>query len=213
MSCSFFGPSPFSPRTRPSPHAASSSSIVLMPSSRVEQGDGLRADALEVEQVENRRRKLLEQIAVIARLAGFGDLADLRREVLADAGNRAQLLFGQVRECLGGVRDRFGRVPVRANLERVLALDLEQVGDLRKDSRDGQVFHVSLQDAKRTTSSWTEREARRSRCGTRAGAPRRRPAPAAPQGHPPDRPRRTGNRRRRRRIPSRRARRPRRRRR
>ena len=60
----------------------------------VEQRDGFGTDALEVEQVEYRRRKLLEQIPVIARLAGLGNLADLRREILADAGNGAQLLFG-----------------------------------------------------------------------------------------------------------------------
>ncbi len=111
---------------------------------RVEQRNRLRADALQVEQVENRRRELLEQIAVKTGFAGLGNLADFRRQILADAGNRAQLLFVEMGERFGRVRDRLGRVPVRANLERVLALDFEQIGDFREDARDGQVFHVSL---------------------------------------------------------------------
>ena len=60
----------------------------------IEQRDRLRADALKVEQVENRRRKLLEEIAVIAGFAGFGNLADFRREIFADARDCAKLLFG-----------------------------------------------------------------------------------------------------------------------
>ena len=52
-------------------------------------------------------------------------------------GNLAQLLRRPCRATASGqARDRLGRGAVRANLERVLALDLEQVGDLAEDLRD-----------------------------------------------------------------------------
>ena len=40
------------------------------------------------------------------------------------------------------VDDRLGRVPVRADLERVLAFDLEEVADLGEDARYGEIVHV-----------------------------------------------------------------------
>ena len=67
-------------------------------------------------------------------------------EILADAGDRAQLRFAERGEPLGGVRDGLRGVPVRANLERVLALDFEEIGDLSEDARDGQVFHDSTRN-------------------------------------------------------------------
>ena len=57
----------------------------------IERRDGLRPDALQVQQVEDRRRKLGDAArGGNARVAGLGDLADARGEVLADAGNLAQ---------------------------------------------------------------------------------------------------------------------------
>ena len=58
----------------------------LDPELVVEQRDGLRTDALEVEQVEDGRRKLLQQILVIRDGARVDELANFRGEVLADAG-------------------------------------------------------------------------------------------------------------------------------
>ena len=114
----------------------------------VQQCHGFGSNALKVEQVEYRRRKLLEQILVIAGFAGFCNLTDFGRELFADARDCAQLLVGQVRELVGGVCDRLRRIPIRANLEWVLALDFEQIGDLGKDTRDGQVFHLGGVNAK-----------------------------------------------------------------
>src|SRR5687768_14921940 len=79
----------------------------------IEQRHRLWAYALQMQQVENRRWKLLEQLLVITRVAGFSNLANLRRKVFADAGNSAELLFGQICEFVRGVRDRLRRVPVR----------------------------------------------------------------------------------------------------
>ncbi len=116
---------------------------------RVEHGDGLRSDALEMEKIEDRRRKLFEKFPVISRFASVGNLADLRGQVLADAGNRAKLAVGAGGELVGGVGDGFSGVAVRAYLERVFVLDFEEIGDLIKNARDTDVFHVlnkSLRD-------------------------------------------------------------------
>ena len=82
-----------SSRTRPSRARGLQLLDRLDPELCVEQGNRLRADALEVEQVENRRRELLEQVAVKTSFACLGNLADFRRQVLADAGYGAQLVF------------------------------------------------------------------------------------------------------------------------
>jgi hypothetical protein len=70
-------------------------------------------------------------------------------QVLADAGNRAKLAVGAGGEFVGGVGDGFSGVAVRPDLERVLVLDLEEIGDLIENARDTDVFHVlnkSLRD-------------------------------------------------------------------
>ena len=108
----------------------------------VEQRDGLRADALQAEQVEDGRRELLQQLLVIGDRAGVDELADLGVEVLADPGDREPCRGRQVGDPLGGVRDGLRGVAVRADLERVLALDLEQVADLGEHARDGEVVEA-----------------------------------------------------------------------
>ena len=61
----------------------------------------------------------------------------LRGEVLADAGD-ARAAPRAVRSAIGvpQVDDRLGGVAVGADLERVLALDLEEIADLGQDARD-----------------------------------------------------------------------------
>jgi len=51
------------------------------------------------------------------------------------------LLCGQLREAFGGMNDGFRRVSIRANLERVFTLDLQQVADLGQDPGDGEIVH------------------------------------------------------------------------
>src|SRR4030095_8535249 len=53
----------------------------------IEHSDRLRADALQVQKIENGRRKLGDERAMVRGVAGLGDLADARREILADARN------------------------------------------------------------------------------------------------------------------------------
>ena len=74
--------------------------------------------------------------------AGLDELADLRGEVLADAGNREPLRRRQVGDPLRSVGDRLRCVAVGADLERVLALDFEQVADLGEDTGDGQIVET-----------------------------------------------------------------------
>ena len=57
-------------------------------------------------------------------------------------GNREPLGGRQVGDPLGGVRDGLRGVAIRADLERVLALDLEQVADLGEHARDGEVIEA-----------------------------------------------------------------------
>ena len=83
-------------------------------------------------------------------VAGVGDLADARGEVLADAGNLAQPGRVERRELVRMVGDDVGAVAIRANLERVVVLDFQQVGDLAEDARDGQV----IQRRRPSVSMW-----------------------------------------------------------
>ena len=64
---------------------------------------GLGTDALQVEEVENRRGKLSQELLVICDHAGLDQLADLRGEVLADAWYGEALSGRQIRETLSGV--------------------------------------------------------------------------------------------------------------
>ena len=59
----------------------------------VEHGDGLRSDALQPQHVEQRRRKLGQQVAADCAIAGRRDLANASGEVLADAVPAAQRRF------------------------------------------------------------------------------------------------------------------------
>jgi hypothetical protein len=134
----------------------------LHPQLAIKRCHRFRSDALQPHHVENRRRKLRHQASVIFRSAGFGDFADPRRQVLADAGDFAQPGRIERRELVRMVGDDVGGVAVRADLERILVLDLEEIGDLLEHARDGVVI---------------QRAAPRSRCDSRADVRRRRPVP------------------------------------
>ena len=105
----------------------------------VEQRDGLGTDTLQTHQLEERRRKLREQLLVNGAGAGGCDLANARRQVLADPRPRAQLRFIARGRRFRLMRDDVGAVAIRANLERVLALELEQIADFAEHAGDGDV--------------------------------------------------------------------------
>src|SRR5262245_9869612 len=74
------------------------------------------------------------------RITGRGNFSNLAGQVLADARDLAERRLverGQlVRVIAGNVR----HVAIGANLERVLALDFEEVGDFPEDMGDGGVI-------------------------------------------------------------------------
>ncbi len=127
------------PASRPRSSSSSSERDVERP---VEQRDRLRAHALQAEDVEERGREFRSSSWWNApgrsrRFRGCARPGPCRcREVPAARPRRARR---PPRRCRPPCRRR----PVRADLERVLALDLEQVGDLREHPRDGLVIHDS----------------------------------------------------------------------
>ena len=75
--------------------------------------------------------------------AGVDELADLRGEILADARQcRAGPPGVERGDAVGMMRDGLRGVAIRADLEGVLVLDLEQIADLGEHARDGEVVHA-----------------------------------------------------------------------
>ena len=103
--------------------------------------DRLGADPLQPEQVEDGRGKVGEQLVTERRVAGVDDFADAGGQVATDSGQGAEsrLVEGGHGRRLGS--DGFGGVAVRANLERVVASNLEQVPDLEEQAGDSGVVH------------------------------------------------------------------------
>jgi hypothetical protein len=110
--------------------------------SPVQQSDRLRADALQPQQVQDGRWKFLQQFLVICAVTGVDELADLRREILADPGNAEAIGGRQGGGRIAQMCERVRGVSVRADFERVLVLDFEEIADLGKHARDGEVIHV-----------------------------------------------------------------------
>ena len=108
----------------------------------IEQGHRLRADALQMQQIEDRRRELLEELLVIGDAAGIDQLADLRGEVLADPRKLEPFPGRERRDTIGMMRDGLRGVAICPDLERVLVLDLEKIADLGEDPRDGEIVHA-----------------------------------------------------------------------
>src|SRR5262249_26457287 len=109
---------------------------------RVEQRNRFGTDPLQTQQVEDGWWKLQEQVLMKTAGACLGEVADFFRQILADPRQLEQLLFVHSRH---GIRPRTYRVRRRAicpNLEEVLSLDFQQVGDLREDLCDWMVIHA-----------------------------------------------------------------------
>ncbi len=108
----------------------------------IEQCHRLRSDALQMQQVEDGRRELLKQFLVIRNGAGIDKFADLGGEILADPRQREPFGRGRARRSIGMMRDVLRGVAIRANLERVLVLDFEEIANLGEDPRDGEIVHA-----------------------------------------------------------------------
>ena len=126
-------------------------------------------------------------------VARRGDLADLAGEIFPDARDLSERRFVERGQLVRVVTGDVGDVAVRTDLERVVALDFEQVGDFPEDVGDGGVIQPEDLPSRCESPARGPRLAsvqRRSRLGGQAARSR------------------TGSLRRRRRTPSRRLRRP-----
>ena len=104
-----------------------------------------RPDPGHAQQLDRAARRRPRQLVEQAQLPGADDLADLAREVLADARDVGQPRGTPARHRPDGLRvllDRPRGVAVGADAERVRALDVEQLGDLAEDAR-----HLGVLDA------------------------------------------------------------------
>jgi hypothetical protein len=137
----------------------------------VQPRDRLRTDALQAQHVEDGRRELLQQLLVVPDGARLHQLADLGGEVLADPRQREALRRRQPRDGLGFVDERLGRGAIRADLERVLVLDLEEIGNLLQHARDGQVIHSCLRRSQETRRPGDQEVFGVNRCDVAAGHP------------------------------------------
>ena len=96
-----------------------------------------RSQARDAHQVERTERELLAQVIQVAEVAGVHQLGDLLRDGLPDATQLRQravldvLVESAGRRRIGGERvERVRPQVVGADLEGVLPLDLQELGDL-----------------------------------------------------------------------------------
>jgi hypothetical protein len=109
-----------------------------------DQGDRLRSQTLDLQQLQHRWVIFLEQFGLHAEAAFLEQLLQVDQHAFADAGDGQHLLgFGDdVFDLLGKVFDGLGGVAVGADAEGILAVDFEQVGGLVENRGDGFVVHV-----------------------------------------------------------------------
>ena len=98
----------------------------------VERAHPLRAEVRDLEQLGDGRWQFVAQLFQRLAAAGGDDLRDLRREVVADAGQLAQILAARQHVGRGHAQHfQFARgIAVGTHAKRIGSLDLEQVGDL-----------------------------------------------------------------------------------
>src|SRR5215203_3910487 len=104
---------------------------------------------------------------MVVAVAGIRDLANLGCEVLADSWDFAQPVDVQRCELVRMICRDVGDVAIRANLERVLALDLEQIGNLLEDARNRPIIQPAG-----LPSRWRNRARALPRRGAPIGSPR-----------------------------------------
>ena len=110
-----------------------------------DQGNRLRSEALDLQQLEHRRVIFLEQFGLHRESAVFEQFLQVDQHAFADAGDGEHFLrFGDdVFDLLGVILDGLSGVAVGADAERILAVDFEQVGGFVEDVGDGFVVHGS----------------------------------------------------------------------
>ncbi len=112
----------------------------------VERAHALRSQALDVGEIDQPGRVLLLHFLVERGGAGPDQVADLLRQILADAGQPFEpaLLVHLGRQRLGHLSDDARRLAVGAHPEGVGAVELEHDGDALEDPGDVGVGHGAI---------------------------------------------------------------------
>ena len=115
--------------------------------------DGFRAEALNLQQLQHRRVIFLEQFGLHGEFAVCEEFLQVAQHAFADAGNRENLLGvgDEFLDLLRVILDGLRGVAVGADAERILPIDLEQVGGLVENVGDGLVVHGQG----KSKQSWT----------------------------------------------------------
>ncbi len=108
-----------------------------------DQGDGLRPQALNLEQVQHRRAIFLQQFGVQRESALFEHFLQVHQHAFADAGDFEHFLgfVESGRRSAAVSFDGLRGVAVRADAEGILAVDFQQVGGFVENAGDGFVVH------------------------------------------------------------------------
>ena len=109
-----------------------------------QQRNGLRPQPLDLQQLQHRGPVFLQQLLMRAELAAAAQLLDVGGHAFADAGNLQQLLgfVDQCRDLLGQAFEGLGGAAIGADAERVVAIDLHEIGGFVEDVGDGFVVHA-----------------------------------------------------------------------
>src|SRR5215475_5553296 len=116
-----------------------------------DEGNRLGTEALNFQQLKHRGVISLEQLCLSCDLARAQQLFQLVEHSLADSRNGEHLLgiADDVFDLLGVILNRLGSVAVGAYAERILAVDLEQVGGFKQNVGNSLVVHVLKDKPKR----------------------------------------------------------------
>ena len=110
------------------------------------EADALGSEPGQVQQLEEPRRHLGQQLLVVRAVTGRHRLLELRGDAGAHTGHLLQLLAAaeHLRDVAGQRLDRLAGQPVGTDAEDAFALDLEDIGDLVEDAGERQVVHETI---------------------------------------------------------------------
>ena len=106
--------------------------------------DGLRAEPLDLEQLQHRRAVFFEKLGMLLQVALVHDLAQVGGHAFADTGNFQQLfgVLDQFGDLLRQGFNGFGGIAIGAYAKRILTGNLHQIGGLEQDIGDALVVHL-----------------------------------------------------------------------
>src|SRR5258707_13145938 len=127
-----------------------------------QRADALRAQALDLEQLERRGRIHSQHLIAPLEAAALFDFLERGGHALADSRNVGDLLvrvLENARDLLGISFDDARGVAVTADAEAILTRDLHQVRGFRQQARDFAIIHWRLRNAASRVAQGTARHA------------------------------------------------------